>query len=154
MVNVVKGGGRAPPPAPAWANFTLMTECTPDSDCCYSMYSVVKATAEVLSPQKRTSTLRKMKFLIFFYFCGSFLPSWIRIRITNPELLTWLNPDPIRIHIRIRNTDCTSLEVQKWARKSKKILPERKPSRALQSSHEHLKEAEKMESVQTGTRQT
>jgi hypothetical protein len=31
MVNVVKGGGRAPPPSPAWANFTLMivaTVCT------------------------------------------------------------------------------------------------------------------------------
>jgi len=35
--------------------------------------------------------------LIFFYFCGSFLPSWIRIQIPNPDPLTWLNPDPIRI---------------------------------------------------------
>ncbi len=26
-----------------------------------------------------------MKFLNFFYFCGSFLPSWIRIRIPNPD---------------------------------------------------------------------
>jgi hypothetical protein len=25
-----------------------------------------------------------MKFLNVFYFCGSFLPSWIRIRIRNP----------------------------------------------------------------------
>ncbi len=35
-----------------------------------------------------------MKFLNFFYFCGSFLPSWIRFRIPipNPHLLTWLNP--------------------------------------------------------------
>ncbi len=41
MVKVVKGGGRAPPPPPARANFTLMTECTPESDCCYSVYSVV-----------------------------------------------------------------------------------------------------------------
>ncbi len=24
MINVIKGGGRAPPPSPAWANFTLM----------------------------------------------------------------------------------------------------------------------------------
>ncbi len=24
MVNVMKGGGHAPPPLPAWANFTLM----------------------------------------------------------------------------------------------------------------------------------
>ncbi len=40
-----------------------------------------------------------------FYFCGSFLPSWIRIRIPNTDQdpLTRLNPDPIRIRIRIRN---------------------------------------------------
>ncbi len=45
-------------------------------------------------------------FLIFFYFCGSFLPAWIRIPNTdpNPDPLTWLNPDPIGpILIRIRN---------------------------------------------------
>ncbi len=30
-----------PPPSPAWANFTLMMECTPESECCYSVYSVV-----------------------------------------------------------------------------------------------------------------
>ncbi len=33
---------------------------------------------------------------------GHFLPSWIRILYTDPDLdtLTWLNPDPIRIRIR------------------------------------------------------
>ncbi len=45
-----------------------------------------------------------MKFLNFFYFCGSFLPSWIRIRISNPDSDTdpriWLNREPILI----RNT--------------------------------------------------
>ncbi len=44
MVNVIKGCGCAvvhPPPAPAWANFTLMMECTPESSRCYSVYSVV-----------------------------------------------------------------------------------------------------------------
>ncbi len=43
---------------------------------------------------------QNMKFLIFFYFCGSFLPSWIRMRIshTDPDPLTWLN------WIRIRDT--------------------------------------------------
>jgi hypothetical protein len=44
-------------------------------------------------------------FLVFSYICGSFLPSLIRIRIrfpnTDPNLLTWLNPDPVRI----RNTN-------------------------------------------------
>ncbi len=29
-----------PPPSPARANFTLMTECTPESSGCYSVYSV------------------------------------------------------------------------------------------------------------------
>ncbi len=32
MVDLVKGGGRAPPPAPAWANFSIMMECTPEFD--------------------------------------------------------------------------------------------------------------------------
>ncbi len=40
MVNVMKGGARAPPPSPAWANFTLMIECLPESSRCYSVYSV------------------------------------------------------------------------------------------------------------------
>ncbi len=44
MVNVIKGGGRAvhppPSPSPAWANFTLMMECTPESSRCYSGNSV------------------------------------------------------------------------------------------------------------------
>jgi hypothetical protein len=31
MVNVMKWGGRAPPPSPAWANFTLVMECTPEN---------------------------------------------------------------------------------------------------------------------------
>jgi hypothetical protein len=38
--------------------------------------------------------LRNMKFIHFLYFCGPFLPSWIRIRIANPY------PDPIQIRIR------------------------------------------------------
>ncbi len=41
MVTVMKGGGRAPPPSPARANFTLMIECTPESSGYYSVYSVV-----------------------------------------------------------------------------------------------------------------
>jgi hypothetical protein len=48
-------------------------------------------------------TLQNMNF---FYFCGSFLPSWIRIRIQvrdpDPEPMVRLNTDPIRIRIRIR----------------------------------------------------
>ncbi len=32
-----------PPPSPARAYFTLMTECTPENRCYYSVYSVVSA---------------------------------------------------------------------------------------------------------------
>ncbi len=38
----------------------------------------------------------------FFYFCGSFLPSWIRIPNPDQDPLTQLNPYPIRIRIQIR----------------------------------------------------
>jgi hypothetical protein len=31
IVNVMKGDGRAPLPSPAWANFTLMMECTSEA---------------------------------------------------------------------------------------------------------------------------
>ncbi len=40
MVNVIKGVGVHPPLSPARANFTLMTECTPESSRCNSVYSV------------------------------------------------------------------------------------------------------------------
>ncbi len=40
MVNVKKGGGRAPPTLTSQANFTLMTECTPESRRYYSVYSM------------------------------------------------------------------------------------------------------------------
>jgi hypothetical protein len=35
---IVKGGGRAPPPPPpAWADFSIMMECTPESGNCHSV---------------------------------------------------------------------------------------------------------------------
>ncbi len=40
MVNVKRGGGRAPPPSPARTNFTLITECTPESSGYNFVYSV------------------------------------------------------------------------------------------------------------------
>ncbi len=40
MVDMVKGGGRAPPLSPACADFILMMECTPESGHCHSVYSV------------------------------------------------------------------------------------------------------------------
>jgi hypothetical protein len=36
-----RGWACTPPPLPAWANFTLLMECTPESSRCYSVYSVV-----------------------------------------------------------------------------------------------------------------
>jgi hypothetical protein len=40
--------------------------------------------------------LKNMKILDFFLFCGSFLPSWIRIRNLNadPDPATQINADP------------------------------------------------------------
>jgi hypothetical protein len=36
----MRGGERAPPPSQARTDFTLITECTPESSGCYSVYSV------------------------------------------------------------------------------------------------------------------
>ncbi len=44
-------------------------------------------TTEASSHPKRSdlgSSSQNLKFLNFFYFCGSFLPAWIGIRIPNP----------------------------------------------------------------------
>jgi hypothetical protein len=55
-------------------------------------------------------TLQNMNF---FYFCGSFWPSWIRIRtriqITDPDPdpMVRLNTDPIRIRIRNTGAGCS-----------------------------------------------
>jgi hypothetical protein len=42
-------------------------------------------------------TLQTWTFTKFFYYSGSFLPSWIRIPNPDPDPLTRLNPDSIRI---------------------------------------------------------
>ncbi len=49
-----------------------------------------------LQPSKMHFKARN--FLTFFYFCGSFFPSWIRIRISN----TVPDPDPLTLYCRIR----------------------------------------------------
>ncbi len=55
--------------------------------------------------KKNIKHFKTWNFLNCLYFCDKFLPSSIRIRIPNkdPDTMTWLNSDPIRI--RIRNTD-------------------------------------------------
>ncbi len=57
---------------------------------------------EAFSSQKRPSNTSKHELLqTIVYFCASFLPSWIRIPNTDPDLdpQTQLNTDPIRIRI-------------------------------------------------------
>jgi len=65
--------------------------------------------------QKKHSSLKgehpafqNMKFLNFFYFSGSFLPSWIRIRIPNTD------PDPKPCTERIRYTPVLRVEWELW----------------------------------------
>ncbi len=46
----------------------------------------VQATEEAFRPYKRTLSTSKHEFSYFSYFCGPFLPSWIRIRIQHNEI--------------------------------------------------------------------
>ncbi len=52
MVHVRKGGGRTPPPSPAWDNFTLMMECMPESSRCYSVAKTINAILKDFSTEK------------------------------------------------------------------------------------------------------
>ncbi len=45
IVDIVKEGGSASLHSPAWEDFTLMKECTPESGHCRSVYSVVETHA-------------------------------------------------------------------------------------------------------------
>ncbi len=56
----------------------------------------VRVTKEAFGSQKRTSKTSKYEISKFFYFCGSFLPSWIWIRIHWPDWIRFLWPDWIR----------------------------------------------------------
>ncbi len=53
-------------------------------------YRTSKLQKKPSALKRKHPALQNMKFLNFFYFCGSFLPSWIhdplRIRIRNPGL--------------------------------------------------------------------
>jgi hypothetical protein len=52
------------------------------------LYEGRQSYREVFSPQQRTSSSSNMKFLHFFLFCGSYLLSWILLRmsITNTDV--------------------------------------------------------------------
>ncbi len=87
----IRIGTPAPAPAPDSFIRTYFQERT---------YKLQKKPSAL---KKEHQALQNMKFLNFLkYFCGSFLPSWIRIRIpnTDPDPLTLLNPDLIGIRIR------------------------------------------------------
>ncbi len=53
---------------------------------------------EALSSQKRTSSSSKQEISKFFYFCGSFFPSLIRIQIpnTDPDTQPWFSLQQVR----------------------------------------------------------
>jgi hypothetical protein len=75
----------------------------------YSKASIkdFQVTKEAFSSQKRTSGISKHEistiYTIFFYFCGSFLPFWIRIQNTDPDPLTRIrNPASINITLGTR----------------------------------------------------
>jgi hypothetical protein len=54
-----------------------------------------KLQEKLSSPKREHPALQKMKILDFFLFCGSFLPSWIRIRIQQLKLMRiHADPDP------------------------------------------------------------
>ncbi len=53
--SIERGWACTPPTSPAWANFTLTMECTPESDCCYSVYSVAWPTQYTCRPLVRKS---------------------------------------------------------------------------------------------------
>ncbi len=58
---------------------------------------------EACSPQERTSSSRKNTILHLFFFCGTLLPNWIRIRIQT----TKNNADPdLRVAITFRKLSC------------------------------------------------
>ncbi len=54
----------------------------------------VQATGVAFGPQKRISSTPELEISFLFYFCGSLLSSWIRIRIQRPKSM----------RIRIQNT--------------------------------------------------
>jgi hypothetical protein len=78
-VNVMRGGGRAvhPPPSPARTNFTLITECTPESSGCNFVYSV---------PQ--TDMLDNFAYTPLCYvFSGRLPPSFQHLQLAVPLVL-------------------------------------------------------------------
>ncbi len=62
-----------------------------------SLYKKTSKLQEKLSVLKGILHFKKWNLITFFYFCGSFLPSRIRIRLPNHNPLIWLIMNPLRI---------------------------------------------------------
>ncbi len=71
-------------------------------DCKKVLHKTSKLQKKPSALEREHPALQKMKFINCFLFSGPFLPSWIRVRIANPDpntdLGTPLNTDPIWIH--------------------------------------------------------
>ncbi len=82
---------------------------------------VVRATGEyrsesgprvLMTKNWKSYSWKKFIFLTFFYFCGSFLLFWIRIRILNPDPPAWLNLDLVPKHCKNRQVLQYSLQLK------------------------------------------
>ncbi len=84
-----------PPPSPARANFTLMTECTPESSSCYSVYSVV-STTRVTCGSKLSMFLFFLKYKAVSRFCTYWK---LNVLFRKPPLIRWSRNLPLCIYV-------------------------------------------------------
>ncbi len=79
----------------------------------------VQATVEAFSPQKRTSSTSKMKFMyIFFYLCGPVLPSWIQSGEGSGSKTLVFPRVPLRSSIYTLYLQASGQLVKEWKKKS------------------------------------
>ncbi len=67
-----------PPPIPAWANFTLMIECTPESDYCYSVYCTLWChigLITLLGNVTEENRVVKIIAVVLFIICSTVTPT-------------------------------------------------------------------------------
>jgi hypothetical protein len=63
MVDKEKGVGRVPPTLSTQADFSTMMECTPESGCCHSVYSLVFLPQTIYQKGFEVHSERNMKHL-------------------------------------------------------------------------------------------
>ncbi len=101
MVNVIKGVGAVhPPPSPAKANFTLMTECTPESSGCNSVYYVGETFSVLESDPRHLEVTTSIN--LGFSLCFSLLKERFGSvnKFTDPDLggPTLIRPEHCSFH--------------------------------------------------------